>query len=97
MSVILIVGAVFLSLLFWNILKVCLLREFYKAYTNNVKGIICSYTSPLSLLPSAGWGAAYSRLLWAFPQEYCGTITLELPKLHRQIGLLLLLAETVEQ
>ncbi|KAH6962679.1 benzoate 4-monooxygenase cytochrome p450 [Ilyonectria sp. MPI-CAGE-AT-0026] len=45
-----------------------------------------AYTSPLSAIPNAGAGAPYSRLLWAFPREYWGTITLDLPSLHKKLG-----------
>ncbi|KAF5684623.1 cytochrome P450 monooxygenase [Fusarium denticulatum] len=48
--------------------------------------VISVYTSPLSKIPNAGFGAAFSRLAWAFPQEYNGTITLSLPKLHERLA-----------
>ncbi|KAH7261641.1 cytochrome P450 [Fusarium tricinctum] len=48
--------------------------------------IIKNYASPLSKIPNAGFGAAFSRLIWAFPREYSGTLTLELPKLHDKLG-----------
>ncbi|TGO71356.1 hypothetical protein BELL_0588g00070 [Botrytis elliptica] len=48
--------------------------------------IVREYFSPLSSIPSAGVGAAYSRLLWAFPTEFRGRITLDLPKLHEKLG-----------
>ncbi|CEI68061.1 unnamed protein product [Fusarium venenatum] len=48
--------------------------------------VISEYTSPLSKIPNAGFGAAFSRLAWAFPQEYNGTITLSLPKFHERLG-----------
>ncbi|SCV51695.1 related to trichodiene oxygenase cytochrome P450 [Fusarium fujikuroi] len=51
-----------------------------------IYNIISTYTSPLSKIPSAGFGAAFSRLLWAFPQEYKGAITLTLPELHKKLG-----------
>ncbi|TGO33366.1 hypothetical protein BHYA_0250g00120 [Botrytis hyacinthi] len=44
------------------------------------------YFSPLSSIPNAGVGAPYSRLLWAFPTEFRGRITLDLPKLHEKLG-----------
>ncbi|KAH6968065.1 cytochrome P450 [Fusarium avenaceum] len=47
--------------------------------------IVNSYTSPLSKIPNAGFGAAFSRLIWTFPHEYSGTLTLELPKLHERL------------
>ncbi|KAL6912555.1 hypothetical protein FSST1_010315 [Fusarium sambucinum] len=47
---------------------------------------ISEYTSPLSKIPNAGFGAAFSNLAWKFPQEYNGTITLSLPKLHKKLG-----------
>ncbi|KAK2049924.1 cytochrome P450 [Colletotrichum somersetense] len=37
-------------------------------------------------MPNAGCGAGYSRLAWAFRQEYCGSITLRLPKIHEHLG-----------
>ncbi|EFW99522.1 benzoate 4-monooxygenase cytochrome p450 [Grosmannia clavigera kw1407] len=48
--------------------------------------VIRAHSSSLSLLPRAGLLAPYSRLLWAFPHEYRGTITLDLPKLHKKLG-----------
>ncbi|RKL08282.1 hypothetical protein BFJ70_g16821 [Fusarium oxysporum] len=51
-----------------------------------IYGVISVYTSPLSKIPNAGFGAAFSRLAWAFPQEYNGTITLSLPKLHERLA-----------
>ncbi|KAK1459942.1 cytochrome P450 [Colletotrichum melonis] len=45
-----------------------------------------AHASPLSRIPNAGWGAGYSRLIWAFRQEYRGNVTLELPKLHETLG-----------
>ncbi|KAK8903396.1 hypothetical protein QC760_007873 [Botrytis cinerea] len=44
------------------------------------------YFSPLSSIPNAGVCAPYSRLLWAFPTEFRGRITLDLPKLHQKLG-----------
>jgi hypothetical protein len=43
-------------------------------------------TSPLSKIPNAGLGAAYSRLAWAFPREYRGLVTIDLPKIHEKLG-----------
>ncbi|KAF5617290.1 cytochrome P450 monooxygenase [Fusarium tjaetaba] len=51
-----------------------------------IYNIISIYTSPLSKIPSAGFGATFSRLLWTFPQEYKGAITLTLPELHKKLG-----------
>ncbi|TGO68474.1 hypothetical protein BOTNAR_0024g00250 [Botryotinia narcissicola] len=48
--------------------------------------IVREYFSPLSSIPNAGVGAPYSRLLWAFPTEFRGRITLDLPKLHEKLG-----------
>ncbi|KAH7129294.1 benzoate 4-monooxygenase cytochrome p450, partial [Dactylonectria macrodidyma] len=45
-----------------------------------------AHKSRLSAIPSAGLGAPYSRLLWAFPREYRGTLTLDLPTLHKKLG-----------
>ncbi|KAM5386582.1 hypothetical protein ACJZ2D_000545 [Fusarium nematophilum] len=51
-----------------------------------IYNVLSVKTSPLSKIPDAGFGAAYSRLAWAFPREYCGTITIDLPKLHKKLG-----------
>ncbi|KAJ0109400.1 hypothetical protein J7T55_000325 [Diaporthe amygdali] len=51
-----------------------------------VKAITRAHASSLSQIPNAGWGAAYSRLLWAFSKEYRGVITIELPKIHEKLG-----------
>ncbi|TQN68409.1 Cytochrome P450 monooxygenase yanH [Colletotrichum shisoi] len=45
-----------------------------------------AHASPLSHIPNAGWGAGYSRLIWAFREEYCGKITIDLPKIHEKLG-----------
>ncbi|KAG7053569.1 benzoate 4-monooxygenase cytochrome p450 [Colletotrichum scovillei] len=50
------------------------------------KTVTKAHASPLSRIPNAGWGAGYSRLIWAFRQEYRGNVTLELPKLHETLG-----------
>ncbi|OHF00745.1 hypothetical protein CORC01_04062 [Colletotrichum orchidophilum] len=50
------------------------------------KAVTRAHASPLSQIPNAGWGAGYSRLIWAFRQEYRGHVTLELPKLHEKLG-----------
>ncbi|ROW08615.1 hypothetical protein VPNG_06203 [Cytospora leucostoma] len=50
------------------------------------KAVTQAHASPLSQVPNAGWGAAYSRLLWAFWEEYRGNITITLPKLHERLG-----------
>ena len=42
--------------------------------------------SPLWQLPAPTLGAHFSRLAWAFPREFRGTITLDLPRLHDQLG-----------
>ncbi|KAL4878148.1 cytochrome P450 [Aspergillus karnatakaensis] len=44
------------------------------------------FCSPLSHIPSASILAPISRLLWEFPTEYRGQITLALPKLHQKHG-----------
>ncbi|OBT72259.1 hypothetical protein VF21_08176 [Pseudogymnoascus sp. 05NY08] len=44
------------------------------------------FISPLSLIPNAGILAPVSRLLWAFPSEHRGRITLDLPRLHEKYG-----------
>ncbi|KAF4470592.1 benzoate 4-monooxygenase cytochrome p450 [Fusarium albosuccineum] len=54
--------------------------------------IVTELLSPLSKIPSAGFGAAYSRLAWAFPHEHRGTVTLDLPKLHERLGPLIRIA-----
>ncbi|KAH8658163.1 benzoate 4-monooxygenase cytochrome p450 [Xylariales sp. PMI_506] len=45
-----------------------------------------AWISHSSTIPKAGLGATVSRLAWAFPREFRGTITLDLPKLHRRLG-----------
>ncbi|KPM38471.1 hypothetical protein AK830_g8100 [Neonectria ditissima] len=50
------------------------------------KKFVQAHVSPLSQIPSAGFAAPYSRLLWAFRREYRGTITLDLPVLHKKLG-----------
>ncbi|KAK2028551.1 benzoate 4-monooxygenase cytochrome p450 [Colletotrichum zoysiae] len=50
------------------------------------KTVTQSHASPLNQIPNAGWGAGYSRLAWAFRQEYCGSISLRLPKIHEHLG-----------
>ncbi|KAH7031818.1 benzoate 4-monooxygenase cytochrome p450 [Macrophomina phaseolina] len=45
-----------------------------------------TYFSPLREIPKASSVAPISRLLWAFPQEHLGNITLELPRLHEKLG-----------
>ncbi|KAH6667890.1 benzoate 4-monooxygenase cytochrome p450 [Halenospora varia] len=42
--------------------------------------------SPLSSIPNAGFLAPVSRLLWAFPFEHRGRITIDLPLLHEKHG-----------
>ncbi|KAF4340442.1 cytochrome P450 monooxygenase [Fusarium beomiforme] len=64
------------------VLELCV--AFFVAYF--IYNVISVYTSPLSKIPNASFGAAFSRLLWAFPQEYNGTITLTLPELHKRLG-----------
>lgn len=49
-----------------------------------------AYSSSLSAIPNAGILAPLSRLLWAFPQEFSGNITLELPRLHAKYGITVL-------
>ncbi|OJJ95119.1 hypothetical protein ASPACDRAFT_55439 [Aspergillus aculeatus ATCC 16872] len=48
--------------------------------------IFTYFLSPLASIPNAGILAPVSRLLWEFPTEYQGKITLELPRLHRKLG-----------
>ena len=50
-----------------------------------------AFTSPLAAVPNAGILAPFSRLLWAFPQEYFGNITLDLPRLHEKLGTTILI------
>ncbi|KAI1076101.1 benzoate 4-monooxygenase cytochrome p450 [Whalleya microplaca] len=42
--------------------------------------------SPLAKVPNAGYLAPYSRLGWLFLHENRGTITLDLPPLHDELG-----------
>ncbi|PWY70302.1 benzoate 4-monooxygenase cytochrome p450 [Aspergillus sclerotioniger CBS 115572] len=42
--------------------------------------------SPLASIPNAGILAPVSRLLWEFPTEFRGNLTLKLPKLHKRLG-----------
>ncbi|EPE06859.1 benzoate 4-monooxygenase cytochrome p450 [Ophiostoma piceae UAMH 11346] len=51
-------------------------------------------STPLAQVPSAGLLAPVSRLAWAFPHEYRGTITLDLPKLHDRLGPLVRIGPT---
>ncbi|BCS28608.1 cytochrome P450 [Aspergillus puulaauensis] len=51
-----------------------------------VRVIYAHFFSPLSHIPSASILAPVSRLLWEFPTEYRGQITLALPELHRKLG-----------
>ncbi|OJJ07152.1 hypothetical protein ASPVEDRAFT_88407 [Aspergillus versicolor CBS 583.65] len=66
-----------MALLVWGViaLSVVLVRIVY-----------AHFFSPLSHIPSAGILAPVSRLLWEFPTEYRGQLTLILPKLHRKLG-----------
>ncbi|KKY15408.1 putative benzoate 4-monooxygenase cytochrome p450 [Diplodia seriata] len=50
-----------------------------------LKGIKRKYLSPLRAVPNASPLAPFSRLLWAFPQEHSGNITLALPRLHEKL------------
>lgn len=90
MELLTLAAAVLLLLGLLALAKVCMLE--YKARGHLQRGaytvqtIVEAHSSPLSAIPNAGWGAAYSRLLWAFPREYQGTITLDLPRLHRRLG-----------
>lgn len=69
--------------------------------TDELEAVTRAHASPLAEVPSAGWGAGYSRLLWAFRQEFRGNITIELPKIHEKLGqfsqLLTVGATTLEQ
>ncbi|KAF4309936.1 cytochrome p450 [Botryosphaeria dothidea] len=49
-------------------------------------GIQRKYLSLLRAVPDASVAAPLSRLLWAFPQEHRGSITLDLPRLHEKLG-----------
>ncbi|KAM0810056.1 putative Cytochrome P450 [Seiridium cardinale] len=51
-----------------------------------VTKIVRERISALSSIPNAGVVAPYSRLLWAFPTEFKGLVTLNLPKLHEKLG-----------
>ncbi|OJD38796.1 cytochrome p450 [Diplodia corticola] len=51
-----------------------------------VEGIKRKYLSSLRAVPNASVLAPFSRLLWAFPQEHFGNITLALPRLHEKLG-----------
>lgn len=51
------------------------------------KLIYTYFISPLSSIPNAGILAPVSRLLWAFPSEHRGRITLDLPRLHEKYGM----------
>lgn len=55
-------------------------------FTDLSEAVARAHASPLSQVPNAGWGAGYSRLLWAFYQEFTGNITIELPKIHEKLG-----------
>jgi len=67
-------------------------RQFQRAYLREalltVYQLLYNYfVSPLSSIPNAGILAPISRLLWAFPLEYRGLITLDLPLLHETHGI----------
>ncbi|KAL4862796.1 hypothetical protein BDV12DRAFT_190146 [Aspergillus spectabilis] len=51
-----------------------------------VRLIYVHFLSPLSQIPSASILAPVSRLLWEFPMEYRGQLTLALPILHQKLG-----------
>ncbi|ETS82547.1 hypothetical protein PFICI_04423 [Pestalotiopsis fici W106-1] len=51
-----------------------------------IASFIRAYLSPLSSIPTATFWAPHSRLLWAFPTEFRGLITVNLPKLHEKLG-----------
>ncbi|KAL1614701.1 hypothetical protein SLS54_009574 [Diplodia seriata] len=59
-----------------------------------LKGIKRKYLSPLRAVPNASPLAPFSRLLWAFPQEHSGNITLALPRLHEKLGPLVRIGPT---
>lgn len=44
------------------------------------------WVHPLSPIPNASLLSPISRLLWALPSECHGRITLDLPRLHEQLG-----------
>ncbi|KAK1574245.1 uncharacterized protein LY79DRAFT_566482 [Colletotrichum navitas] len=48
--------------------------------------LLCAVGIAIFKIPNAGWGAGYSRLAWVFRQEYCGNVTLLLPKIHERLG-----------
>ena len=54
--------------------------------TTYTQALYRARSTPLALVPSAGLLAPVSRLAWAFPHEFRGTITLDLPKLHERLG-----------
>lgn len=43
-------------------------------------------SSSLANVPNAGPFALFSRILWAFPRELRGSITQDLPDLHKKLG-----------
>ncbi|KAH8694304.1 cytochrome P450 [Talaromyces proteolyticus] len=52
-----------------------------------VSWIVYTYLfSPLASIPNAGVLSPISRLLWEFPMEYRGRISLVLPELHKKHG-----------
>ena len=57
-----------------------------KALTNCCKLIYTYLLSPLASIPNAGILAPVSRLLWEFPTDFRGKLTLELPELHKKLG-----------
>ncbi|CAK7231579.1 hypothetical protein SBRCBS47491_007981 [Sporothrix bragantina] len=71
-----------LSWLVWAVLAAVLVRVSLFLY----RALHLLYTHPLARVPSAGFLAPVSRLAWAFPHEYRGTITLDLPRLHAHLG-----------
>ncbi|PYI01151.1 benzoate 4-monooxygenase cytochrome p450 [Aspergillus sclerotiicarbonarius CBS 121057] len=54
--------------------------------TNCLKLIYTYFLSPLASIPNAGILAPISRLLWEFPTEFQGKLTLKLPELHKRLG-----------
>ncbi|KAL3467188.1 cytochrome P450 [Aspergillus heterothallicus] len=66
-----------MGFVFWACLAVALAA---------IKLIYVHFFSPLSHIPSAGILAPLSRLLWEFPVEYHGQLTLALPELHKKHG-----------
>ncbi|CDM28007.1 Cytochrome P450 [Penicillium roqueforti FM164] len=66
---------------------VILAQNHYNGKNRAIRQLVHTYFfSPLSHIPNASLLAPISRLLWEFPTEYQGHLTLELPKLHKRLG-----------